>query len=178
MTPPAVAPLEALEGDAFVAVFASLYTALRTPSTTANAAGEKSSNSSISAYKGDLPIDRYLVRLRNKFLCSDTCVLSAMIYIDRIMRCCGDGVVNSASIHDLLATSLVVSIKFHEDIYYSNAYYAKVAGLSLQHLNGLEVTFLKCIEWKLDVSPVEYRQYHGLVSAHARTLALDTIGSS
>jgi hypothetical protein len=95
-----------------------------------------------------------------------------MIYIDRIMRRQGDAVVSSSSIHRLLATSLVVSVKFHEDLYYSNAYYARVAALSLKELNSLEVTFLCWLNWDLDVSPSDYARYHALLASASERMKI------
>eukprot|EP00438_Fugacium_kawagutii_P003497 Skav218378 [mRNA] locus=scaffold2066:267886:269482:- [translate_table: standard] len=79
------------------------------------------------------------------FSCSDSCFLLALIYIIRFLDFCPDFVVNAFSIHRLLAISLVVSVKFHEDKIYSNAFYAKVTGLRQEELNAGELEFLKLI---------------------------------
>lgn len=38
--------------------------------------------------------------------------------------------------------SLVSAIKFYDDSYYSNKYYAQIGGVTLQEFNYLEVEFL------------------------------------
>eukprot|EP00971_Amphidinium_carterae_P312010 6202150-Amphidinium_carterae.1 len=57
----------------------------------------------------------------------------------------------------------MLAVKFFDDVYYSNAYYAKVGGVRTkddasayfhQHeVNALEAQFLKLIEWRLHVTP-------------------------
>eukprot|EP00931_Biecheleriopsis_adriatica_P091753 TRINITY_DN65635_c0_g1_i1.p1 TRINITY_DN65635_c0_g1~~TRINITY_DN65635_c0_g1_i1.p1 ORF type:complete len:229 (-),score=37.17 TRINITY_DN65635_c0_g1_i1:49-735(-) len=109
----------------------------------------------------------YLLRLHQYFFCSEACFLSAMVYIQRIMKCRPDVVVNSLSIHRLLATSLVVSAKFNDDTIYSNVYYAKVTGMDVKELNKSEIAFLKLLDWKLDVSPEEYHDCYDQVVAQS-----------
>jgi hypothetical protein len=44
---------------------------------------------------------------------------------------------------------LLVSIKFFDDIYYNNTYYAKIGGISLLELNQLEKEFISNINYDL-----------------------------
>ena len=53
----------------------------------------------------------------------------------------------------------MLSAKFYDDLYYSNAYYAKVGGVKINELNSLEAAFLEMIEFRLFVSPEEFEQY-------------------
>lgn len=62
------------------------------------------------------------------------------------------------NIHRLLITSIMLAVKFHEDFYYSNSFYAKVGGLPLPELNHLEVQFLLFINFELTVVELEYRR--------------------
>jgi hypothetical protein len=78
-------------------------------------------------------------------------------------------VVNQLSIHRFLSTSLLVSVKFLDDSFYSNEYYAYGVGVSLQELNALEADFLKAIQWKLDFSPEEHSRYQQLLATSARS---------
>lgn len=110
-------------------------------------------------------VDAYLTRLHKYFRCCDACFISSLVYVDRIVKLHPEFSVNSLTIHRLLATSVVLSAKFHDDVYYSNAYYAKVCGLSLKELNMLEALFIKMLNWKLDVSPEEYRYYRDITSS-------------
>ncbi|CAK9047946.1 unnamed protein product [Durusdinium trenchii] len=110
--------------------------------------------------KPSIGIEDYLMRLRDYFMCSDSCFLLALVYISRFLDFCPDFVVNAFSIHRLLATSLVVSVKFHEDVIYSNTFYAKVCGLRQEELNRGELEFLKMIKWDCGVSQDVNSLYH------------------
>jgi hypothetical protein len=57
----------------------------------------------------------------------------------------------------------MLAVKFFDDVYYSNAYYAKVGGIRTKEVNALETQFLRLIDWRLHVSPKEYDQYRNHV---------------
>jgi len=122
--------------------------------------------------KPEMALDAYLSRLRKHFGCDDTCILSAVIYIDRIMAASPESRVNQLSIHRYLAASLLVSIKFHDDIYYTNAYYAYGVGVGLKELNGMEIEFLRLIKWQLHVTPEEFSRYQQLLAKSAEHAAV------
>lgn len=106
-----------------------------------------------------LGVEAYLGRLRTYCQCSSSCFIVSLVYIDRIVKAHPDFEVGSLNIHRLLASTVVLAAKFMDDIYYSNAYYAKVCGLSVKELNSLEVALVKMVNWKLDVSPEEFEEY-------------------
>jgi len=54
---------------------------------------------------------------------------------------------------------MMLAVKFFDDTYYSNAYYAKVGGVKAPEMNVLEVHFLRLIDWHLYVSPEEFDLY-------------------
>jgi hypothetical protein len=163
--PKAAPPLPALEGDAMLASLAAVFTS------TLPAESDRSKITHFHAVrKPGMALDGYLKRLRDHFICSDSCILTAMIYIDRIMTGSEETIVNQLSIHRFLATSLMVSVKFHDDTYYTNTYYAKGIGVSLRELNVLEAEFLKALKWRLHVSPEEYFHYEQLLATSARKL--------
>merc|ERR1712232_787328 len=121
-------------------------------------------------------IHAYLERLQRYFLCSDACFLISLVYIDRILQRHPKFSINNLSLHRVLATSLLVSAKFNDDTYYSNAYYAKVCGLTVRELNSLEAKFLMLIDWKLSVSPGEYDEYSKRAEKAFRVGELDWSG--
>ena len=53
----------------------------------------------------------------------------------------------------------MTSIKFLEDKYYKNEYYAKVGGVSLKELNCLEVEFLYLIDFNLFINEELFGYY-------------------
>jgi hypothetical protein len=110
-----------------------------------------------------LSLHAYLDRIATYFLCSDECLVLSLVYIDRIMKLHPEFIVNTLSIHRLLATSITVAAKFFDDDFFANSYYSRVAGVKVQELNALEAKFLYLIEWRLHVPPEEFDQYKGHV---------------
>lgn len=55
-----------------------------------------------------------------------------------------------------MLTSILIGIKYHEDEYYKNEYYAKVGGISLKEINKLESEYLSLIGYNLYVNPELY----------------------
>ena len=51
-----------------------------------------------------------------------------------------------------------MAIKFHDDEYYDNKFYAKVGGISCLDLNELESVFLKCLDYNLFIMPETYEE--------------------
>jgi hypothetical protein len=54
-----------------------------------------------------------------------------------------------------------MAIKINEDDYYSNSYYAKVAGVTLKELNQIEFEFTVMTKYKLFVQKDLYDKYAG-----------------
>jgi len=99
----------------------------------------------------------YLERVAKYFQCSDQCLVLGLVFIDRIVRLHSDFVVSPLNVHRLLATSIMAAAKFWDDIFYSNAHYAKVAGVRTAEMCALERQFLLRVGWRLTVTPEDYR---------------------
>jgi len=112
-----------------------------------------------SARAPAITIHTYLIRVGKYFDCSDSCLLTALIYIDRVIKLHPTFPVCERSIHRLLGTSLMVAAKFYDDNFYSNTYYAEVCGLTVKEINKLEVEFCRLLAWNCNVSPTEYEEY-------------------
>ena len=104
-------------------------------------------------------IHDYLFRIARYFLCSPECFVMSLVYIDRIMKKEAGFTICKLNIHRLVVTSMMLAVKFFDDVYYSNAYYAKVGGVKGPEMNVLEVHFLRLIDWQLFVSPEEFDLY-------------------
>lgn len=117
-----------------------------------------------SAHAPPMGISDYLTkRIHRYFLCSESCYVLALVYMDRLGKVDPAMAVCDLNVHRMLATALLVAAKFNDDVYFANGYYAKVSGLSLREINLLESRFLKLLSWQVRVTPEEYRLYHGLV---------------
>ncbi|CAJ1374436.1 unnamed protein product [Effrenium voratum] len=147
-----------IDGGKLIASLARVYGDVMDPASSARCA-----SCFHGCRKPTISIEDYLVRLRSYFMCSDSCFLLALIYIARLVEICPDFAVNPFSIHRLLAISLVVSVKFHEDVVYSNTFYAHICGLQHEELNKGEVEFLKMIKWDLGFSIEQFSQVYSEV---------------
>ena len=60
----------------------------------------------------------------------------------------------------MLIVSIVLAIKFYDDSFFNNTFYALIGGISTKELNYLEMEFLKEINFSLLVSCEDYQKYH------------------
>ena len=54
---------------------------------------------------------------------------------------------------------MLLAIKYNEDDYYSNKYYAKVGGINLDELNSLEYNFLILLDFDVFIDEETYEKY-------------------
>ncbi|EOY22743.1 hypothetical protein QUC31_007905 [Theobroma cacao] len=106
-----------------------------------------------------ISIRSYLERIFKYANCSPSCFVVAYVYLDRFVQMQPSLPINSFNVHRLLITSVLVSAKFMDDIYYNNAYYAKVGGISTVELNLLELDFLFGLGFQLNVTPSDFHTY-------------------
>jgi len=122
--------------------------------------------------RSPVSIQEYLHRIVTWFPCRDECLVLGLVYIDRIVKWHPGFVVSGLNIHRLLVTSIMLAVKFSEDVFFSNAHYAKVAGLSVSELNKLEQRFVQLLHWRLHVLPEEFHHYFCMLAAAAKGNAL------
>ena len=53
----------------------------------------------------------------------------------------------------------MLAIKYNEDDYYSNKYYAKVGGINLDEINDLEYNFLILLNFDIYISNDSFQYY-------------------
>lgn len=68
--------------------------------------------------------------------------------------------------HRVVITAVLLAAKFFDDAYYNNAYYAKVGGVLVSEINGLEVDLLFRINFSLHVTPDEFDKYRWELLSH------------
>lgn len=112
----------------------------------------------------NLPNIKFLDYLRriNKYLKPQSSTLIiALIYVDRI---CSEKtnklVLIDNNIFKLFLTATILAIKYNEDFYDDNAYFAKVGGITLNEMNILEKEFLDLINFRLFVSVEIFSKYN------------------
>lgn len=122
-----------------------------------------SSSSKVSVFHGltrpNITIQSYLERIFKYANCSPSCFVIAYVYLDRFAQKQPSLPINSFNVHRLLITSVMVAAKFMDDLYYNNAYYAKVGGISTIEMNYLEVDFLFGLSFHLNVTPNTFHTY-------------------
>ncbi|XVF49450.1 hypothetical protein PTKIN_Ptkin04bG0013100 [Pterospermum kingtungense] len=106
-----------------------------------------------------ISIRSYLERIFKYANCSPSCFVVAYVYLDRFAKMQPSLPINSFNVHRLLITSVLVSAKFMDDMYYNNAYYAKVGGISIIEMNLLEMDFLFGLGFQLNVTPATFNTY-------------------
>jgi hypothetical protein len=148
---------EPLKSDDLIAALAAVYASLIA------ASEEPKSPKLVTCFRAKrtptITIPNYLSWLFKCFNCSDACLITSLVYIDRVLKLHPQFEVSDLSIHRLVAVTLVLSTKFNDDAWFQNAYYAWACGLKLRELNVLEATFLSLVNWKLRVTAEEYEEY-------------------
>ena len=79
----------------------------------------------------------YFNRIYKYVECSDVCYVTAFIYIDRAIQNEPSFFPTQKNIHRLVLGAVILAIKYNDDIYADNQFYAKVGGISLKEINSL-----------------------------------------
>jgi len=98
--------------------------------------------------------------------CSEETFILALIYMDQVVQFNPEFVISSLNVHRLLITSIMLASKFFDDVYYNNAYYARVGGISNLEVNSLEMEMLRMISFSLFVQPDQYERYRCSLYSH------------
>ncbi|RWR89712.1 cyclin-U4-1-like protein [Cinnamomum micranthum f. kanehirae] len=128
-----------------------------------------------------ISIHSYLARIFKYANCSSSCFIVAYVYLDRFAQRQPSLPINSFNVHRLLITSVLVAAKFMDDMFYSNAYYAKVGGISTTEMNFLELDFLFGLSFHLNVTPNTFYTYCSYLQREMQLespLNVTTIGKS
>lgn len=111
-------------------------------------------------------IHQYLERIHKYASCSNECFILALIYIDRLIQR-NNFLLTELNVHRVVITAILLGAKFFDDAYYNNAYYAKVGGVLVSEMNGLEVDFLFRINFSLHVTPELFQKYREELLSHS-----------
>lgn len=159
-------PEEAAEGSILVKVLAVVLERL-VNSNTATARTDPGQVTKFHALKAPgIGVEAYLDRIHKYASCSNECFILALIYIDRLIER-NNFLLTELNVHRVVITAILLAAKFFDDAYYNNAYYAKVGGVLVSELNGLEVDFLFRINFSLHVQPNLFEKYKAELVAHS-----------
>ena len=112
-------------------------------------------------YSSDIPsisIQDYLYRIHFYSEVEDNTLILALIYIDKLCDI-SSIILSEYNIYKILFTSIVIAIKYNEDLFYDNKYYARIAGVTLKELKKMESEFLRLIKFELYVNKNIFEKY-------------------
>ena len=98
----------------------------------------------------------YAARIAKYAQCSEECFVAAFGYVIRYLRATGLAL-NLFNIHRLAICSVMIATKCHDDIFYSTSYMASIGGVSVQELVGLELEFLRVLDFDMWIEPAQLR---------------------
>ena len=78
----------------------------------------------------NISIEEYLIRIQTYANIEKNTLILSLIYIDRLCKIASI-TLTYYNIHRILFISILISIKYNEDQYYNNKYYAEIAGVKL-----------------------------------------------
>ena len=106
----------------------------------------------------NISIEEYLIRIQTYANIEKNTLILSLIYIDRLCKIASI-TLTYYNIHRILFISILISIKYNEDQYYNNKYYAEIAGVKLKELNTLEYAFLHKTQFRLFVNDETFKKY-------------------
>ena len=114
-----------------------------------------------------ISIINYIERLFKYSKHSEEIMIIVLIYID-IIRSKHKINLNYYNIHKIIFASFIVTIKFHEDDYYSLNYYSKLGGIPKKEIINLEYEFLKLMNFNLFIKDELFEKYKGYLKSLER----------
>ena len=111
----------------------------------------------------NISIKDYLIRIQTYSQMEKSTLILSLILIDRMCKK-SNIVITLYNIHRILFSSILISIKYNEDSYFDNTFYAQIAGVKLYELKMLEYKFLEYNDFNVYVKDVEYEQYEKYLS--------------
>lgn len=105
-----------------------------------------------------LSLPDYLTQVLSGVGCSPASLVLSVLLLDRAADAPPAAALRmeSASACLLALTAVVLASKVHDDVYYSNSFYASVGGVSTSELKQLELAFLASVRFRLHVTPEQY----------------------
>ena len=112
----------------------------------------------------------YLYRIINYIEIERTTLISALIYMNRVLSL-DSFFLTEFNVHQILLMCIITSYKMNEDIIYGNDFMSEVAGISLKKFNKLEIEFLDLISYKLMIYEDEFLNYKELLENYCYSIS-------
>ena len=121
-------------------------------------------NMSFTSYnKPSLSIIQYLYRIQNYTEVEDNTIIIALMYIDRLCEI-SSLLLTPYNIHRIIFVSILLAIKYNEDICFGFDFYAKIGGISICELKKLERDFVCLIRFKFYIDKSEFDNYKSYIN--------------
>ena len=119
----------------------------------------KQSNMCFSAYSiPNITLYEYLIRIQKYTFIEKNSLVLSVIYIDRLCRI-GKVTLTYYNIHRILFAAILIAIKYNEDEFYDNKYYAEIAGIKPSELQIIEYNFFCMCSFNLYVTDEIFMNY-------------------
>ena len=105
-----------------------------------------------------ISLKKYLDRIAKYTEAEESTLIIALIYIDRICEM-ANIILTPFNIHRIIFTSILLAIKYNEDIFFDFDFYAQVAGIPAKELKILEIEFSFLLKFKLFVNNSIFNDY-------------------
>ena len=106
----------------------------------------------------NISLEDYLIRIQTYANIEKSTLIISLIYIDRL---CNKTKITLTyyNIYRILFSAITLSIKYNEDCFYDNKYYAEIFGIKKHELKNFEYTFMKMVNCHLYISKEIYENY-------------------
>ena len=111
--------------------------------------------------KDELPhisIKNYLHRIQTFSEAEDNTLIISLIFLDKICDTASI-ILTEYNVHRLLFISILIAIKYNEDLVFELDCYSKIAGMTKKEINKLEYEFLKLINFEVFVHKKIFEKY-------------------
>ena len=105
-----------------------------------------------------ITLNEYLLRICTFTQIENEILITAFIFVDRISSL-GNIMLNEYNVHRILFTSVLLAIKYNEDIHFTMEYYAGIAGIDVKNLFTLEYEFTKVVNYCFYISDDEFENH-------------------
>ena len=122
----------------------------------------------------NISIYDYLIRIQTYSLIEKSTLILSLIYIDRLCQLC-KLTLTFYNIHRIVFAAILIAIKYNEDNFYDNKYYAEIAGVKLKELKLIEYQFVELIDFKMYVSDEIYNKYNTYLNSFQKNQTLNEI---
>ena len=101
----------------------------------------------------------YIIRIQKYSFIEKSTLVLALIYIDRFCKL-GKIMLTYYNIHRIIFIAVLIAIKYNEDKFFQNDYYAKIAGIPIDELKKLEYTFFCMCDFNMYISDETFDKYN------------------